>query len=167
MRSIPFLVGVVVALGCSDGSSGWVSDRGLSERLVFPASAQSAAEIHARIGVIQIFKTPSDDSAIRSVREAWSETMLLDERDADAIRELVTSLSATVSPPKDCDHLKSPSVIHIMAFDTQLSRVGYIRGFFCQGSKVIALRPLGDAGISYNSELPRVLRERALEHPDA
>jgi hypothetical protein len=149
-------------LACSGTEDPWIIDPRFSEDLTVTAGSFEALHRVAAsefVAALQIFVTPASDDRVYSIRELWRQKRMLESRDRTCIQALLAAARSGRGSLAGCDPFASDEVYHMLAFDPELLRVGYLRLYACEadGRPYLVVRPVGDAGLLYSDRLPQLL----------
>lgn len=148
------------AAACSDQSSSWFLDPAYSSALVRPArfSQMEAGKDPAdTVDVLQIFETPARDGALFNVDKIRSKEWLYETSNAEFIRRFFKDAREDTREVS-CVATQSPNVLHVLAFDRDLLRVGYLKYYECTGEELGALSPYGTSGLYFSHSVATLLK---------
>ena len=150
---------VLSAIACSDRKSSWFLDQAYSSALVRPAQfseLETGTDPADTVDVLQIFRTPAGEAALFDVDEIRSKEWLYETSDAEFIRRFFNDAREDAHDAS-CVATQSPEVLHVLAFDRELLRVGYLKYYKCIGQKLGALSPYGTSGLYFSHSIAALL----------
>ena len=108
------------------------------------------------VDVLQIFKTPAGEAALFDVDKIRSKEWLYETSDAEFIRRFFVDARED-DRDSDCNVTEVPDVLHILAFDRDLMRVGYLKYYQCAGEELGALSPYGTSSLYFSHSIAGLL----------
>lgn len=163
MRGIGIVAAVawlaIAACGSQERASMWFVDGQFSEALTGRAQQEELAigrNAVDTVEVVQIFRSSIDESDLIDVDAIRSHELVYEIRDREAIRGFFHAAQNTV-PGDGCDPYQSSTVLHVLAFDPSLGRVGYFRYYSCLDRNLGAMAPIGSRSAYFSKDLAALL----------
>jgi hypothetical protein len=158
----------LIVTGCSNPEP-WFIDIKYSEFLSVLSTkyrAISGNDVPSTVGVVQIF-SGSDQKDVTSFSAIARGQLLFESREPKVIDRLLSSMQAKESEANAGCDLRSNADWIFVAYDTTLKRIGVISLYKCgsETTRLVGIRPVGDAAITYSRTTGAVLRSLGLMHP--
>jgi hypothetical protein len=151
----------LISLSCSNQDGAWTVEGSYSSDLTTASSTYEAItgrKSYEFVDVIQIYRTDMKEYNIVGLRPLRQKEFFLESREKDFIDDFFRRVQSNVTGRLDGCKRPGPEekVLHILAFDTTLLRVGYFRYYECtvDDKTYGVIRPIGDGGVNYSTELP-------------
>jgi len=156
----------LVAAVAGGRESPWFIDAAYSRHLL--GSAQ-LYELRAKqdsadtVDVLQIFRTTADDAALFDVADIRSKDWVYETSSKEFIATFFSA--ARESSPEECVTSRAKQVLHVLAFDRELMRVGYLKYYRCPDGNLGALAPYGTSALYFSHVLAALLEPMADNGP--
>lgn len=161
-RRLPaFALCVVVALigatACGRKDP-WFIDMAYSAHLLGSAQfyeLRTRADSADTVDVVQIYRTSMNDAGMFDVGEIRSQEWMYETSNKDWIASFFSA--AREEAPEQCVASRAPRVLHVLAFDRDLMRVGYFKYYSCPSGELGALAPYGTSSLYFSHSLAELL----------
>lgn len=153
---------LLVVIGCESESPEWFLDESYSSHLLGSSrfyQLRTGLDSAASIDTVQIFRTDLEHAAMTDLQEIRSQQWVYETSDGEWIESLF--LSAREDLSESCVVTKSKHVLHILAFDRDLMRVGYLKYYPCPDAVLGALAPYGTSSLYFSRGAARTLKSWA------
>ena len=147
---------------CGQEGAGWFIDSAYSAHLLGSAQfyeLRTEADSADTVDGVQIFRTSMDDAAMFDVREIRSQEWVYETSSKEWVGSFFTA--ARQEAGEQCVASQTPDVLHVLAFDRDLMRVGYFRYYSCPGNQLGALAPYGTSSLYFSRPLATMLEPLA------
>lgn len=160
-RPSPWLA-VLLLLGsaaCDRGAAVWFVDGQFSDALTIDAAQHRAAtgfEATDAVTTLQVFRSSQSDSELMDVDRIRVLPLILEVRELAKIGEYLRAAQETVTDVT-CNPYEAQMVLHFLAFDTALQRVGYFRYYPCGDGSAGAIWSSGSSAVVYTRALASLI----------
>ena len=157
--SAPILSLVVPLLlctaACERGTTVWFIDGQFSDALTIDWAARRTTigfDATDAVTTLQVFRSSQSESELMDVERIRVLPLVLEVREPDEIKAYLRGAQETVTNVT-CNPYEAPTVLHFLAFDAALQRVGYFRYYSCGDGSVGAIWSSGGSAIVYSRAL--------------
>ncbi len=154
---------LVIAGACGPSGSQWFIDGQFSDALTIDAAqdlATSGFDATGAVSVLQVFRSSPEQSELMDVDQIRTLPMVLELRDRTLIEEYLRAAQQT-DDDAACNPYDAETVLHFLAFDPDVLRVGYFRYYPCRESSAGAILSSGGPAVVYTRALaPLIERPR-------
>jgi hypothetical protein len=158
----------LISLSCSNPDGPWTVDFEYTHDLTSTASTYMAItgrRSYEYVDVIQIYRTDVKEDEVFGLNSLRRKEFFLESRDKDFIDDFLMKVQSNVMDSLEGCKLPGPEekVLHILAFDTTLLRVGYFRYYECPvNDRTYGIIRVPDYDLTdtiyYSAELPEYFR---------
>jgi hypothetical protein len=149
----------VICLSCGERGS-WFLDGQYSRHLLGSAEAYGLLtnqDPSETVDALQIYRTPSTGAALFEVDDIRETEWLYESSDPLLIRRFFQAARDSADAG-ECNPARSAEVIHVLAFDRDLMRVGYLRYYPCPEQGLGASSPFGTTSLYFSRSLHAMIR---------
>ena len=171
LKTIVLIQMLCLAVACTSSVEPWPIDKNYSSLLLGGWQiyrVRTGLDVENTVDAVQIFSAPNAEAYLYTIGEIREQRFIYETTQSEFIAKLFSSvrsdfgeiLSSTArgefvyecSPPRDED-----TVYFILAFDSDLHRVGGFKYYECEDGRHGSIRVIGDSGIFISAELRSVL----------